>query len=59
MRNLESRLARLEEFQNHARNRDMTDAELAVRLFAAFNGPDPVDQDLVDLLESFKRSDAS
>ena len=50
MGNLEKRLAALEEFKNPANTRSMTDTELALRLYWACNGPDPIDPRLIEII---------
>ncbi len=58
MGNLEQRLGALEDSKKLVHSRPMSDAELAVRLFRVFSGPEAVDQELVDRLEDIIRSNA-
>jgi hypothetical protein len=44
------RIALLEEAQNPIRTRPFTDTELALRLYWAVNGPDPITERLLEII---------
>ena len=50
MKSLEQRIASLEEFKQLRHARPMSDAELAVRLYWACNGPAPIDERLLKIV---------
>jgi hypothetical protein len=50
MLRLEGRLALLEESQSPTRTRPFTDTELALRLYWAVNGPNPITEQLLEII---------
>jgi hypothetical protein len=50
MSDLERRLAVLEECRNPKFSKDMTDTELALRLYWACNGPEPIGKRLLEIV---------
>jgi hypothetical protein len=50
MSGLERRLAVLEECRNPKFSKDMTDTELALRLYWACNGPEPMGRRLLEIV---------